>query len=197
MIRFIPTHVGNTLLALIDNCAIPVHPHACGKHIPVITVFIPTSGSSPRMWETQHHANIGKLYKRFIPTHVGNTSAYSLHAASISVHPHACGKHSSKLALESSLCGSSPRMWETLGSSFFGFGFCRFIPTHVGNTESDTSPDSISSVHPHACGKHDYERELSLIANGSSPRMWETLYYITGPYPNKRFIPTHVGNTTP
>ena len=132
--RFIPTHVGNTWIKLNGFRMVAVHPHACGKHIPVITVFIPTSGSSPRMWETQHHANIGKLYKRFIPTHVGNTSAYSLHAASISVHPHACGKHSSKLALESSLCGSSPRMWETLGSSFFGFGFCRFIPTHVGNT---------------------------------------------------------------
>ena len=36
----------------------------------------------------------------------------------------------------------------------------RFIPTGVGNTTSNTSPNILCTVHPHGCGEH---KILSLL----------------------------------
>ena len=52
--RFIPTHVGNSLLATVVHTMSTVHPHACGE-----LFFLMCSHSC----------------LRFIPTHVGNSAA--------------------------------------------------------------------------------------------------------------------------
>ena len=50
--RFIPTHVGNTLLACCTTRPRPVHPHARGEHRISRAMATCRSGSSPRTWGT-------------------------------------------------------------------------------------------------------------------------------------------------
>jgi len=56
--RFIPTHVGNTLLVQSDSYHPPVHPHACGEHPYLVIHALPWGGSSPRMWGTREVRNV-------------------------------------------------------------------------------------------------------------------------------------------
>ena len=51
-----------------------VHPHACGEHMMTIESRTKISGSSPRMWGTRYFHISTTRYRRFIPTHVGNTA---------------------------------------------------------------------------------------------------------------------------
>ncbi len=132
--RFIPTHVGNTAARPGAICPCPVHPHACGEHLFRRSIISYPGGSSPRMWGT--HASTGALLRltRFIPTHVGNTSARPLARPLAPVHPHACGEHSANQLSSESNAGSSPRMWGTRCNNYRCIVRSRFIPTHVGNT---------------------------------------------------------------
>ena len=75
--RFIPTHVGNTSLQWSQYIFSSVHPHACGEHGIKMTLTPYFTGSSPRMWGTQHKSPNLKGKCRFIPTHVGNTAGPS------------------------------------------------------------------------------------------------------------------------
>ena len=93
------------------------------------------------------------------------------------------------------LPGSSPRLWGTHDHGFVGIFIQRFIPTPVGNTSCLTSGHSISAVHPHACGEHSCCISSRCAINGSSPRLWGTLYSIGCKKLDPRFIPTPVGNT--
>ena len=72
----------------------------------------------------------------------------------------------------------------------------RFIPTHVGNTNSNPIWRSGAPVHPHACGEHVTDASEALRILGSSPRMWGTRYGGELARRVVRFIPTHVGNTS-
>ena len=130
------------------------YPHACGEHglepmrMPVI------SGSSPRMWGTQLLCKFPYNPIRFIPTHVGNTPLWGFYNPERSVHPHACGEHSTVVTYPDPAAGSSPRMWGTR-TKWTGIPRkWRFIPTHVGNTASGAGSSLFGAVHPHACGEH-------------------------------------------
>ncbi len=135
----------------------PVHPHACGEH--------------------ERHCTVTDLARRFIPTHVGNTSPRHEATRFAPVHPHACGEHAGSGVACTSPNGSSPRMWGTHLVRRHHFGHRRFIPTHVGNTIRFL----ISAR----------------SRTGSSPRMWGTPCAIDDVPVLDRFIPTHVGNTVP
>ncbi len=108
LVRFIPTHVGNTDHGIRGSAQPPVHPHACGEHVAQLLGIPERTGSSPRMWGTRddgflkvqeerfiptHVGNTNALKARFIPTHVGNTRAPSRLVRFPAVHPHACGEH--------------------------------------------------------------------------------------------------------
>ncbi len=71
----------------------------------------------------------------------------------------------------------------------------RFIPTHVGNTLFNICFAFGDPVHPHACGEHMAILYGNDRENGSSPRMWGTLFIHKLGWIKMRFIPTHVGNT--
>ncbi len=187
--------MGNTLERLAPSYVGTVHPHACGEHSDATYRRYLENGSSPRMWGTLPLVHRAPGGRRFIPTHVGNTGSISSADTRVTVHPHACGEHSWDDCIGASLAGSSPRMWGTLRPVHVSRLALRFIPTHVGNTGDGGRGDQSSPVHPHACGEHDEILASVMIASGSSPRMWGTLYdcRITGPI--RRFIPTHVGNT--
>ena len=173
--RFIPTHVGNTPIRAKGKRFISVHPHACGEHPP------PTGAAASG--------------NRFIPTHVGNTPTAVWIWPSSSVHPHACGEHISSSVPSNSFFGSSPRMWGTQPTKPPQPGGWRFIPTHVGNTMAATLLGTDRPVHPHACGEHAMQSGYDKTNIGSSPRMWGTRLSFQKAPNERRFIPTHVGNT--
>ncbi len=113
VLRFIPTHVGNTLRCSGRSAPSPVHPHACGEHLVSNCSQVARCGSSPRMWGTQDASVFDGLFYRFIPTHVGNTVGDPPTWAWRPVHPHACGEHGVADMGTFIPGGSSPRMWGT------------------------------------------------------------------------------------
>ena len=147
------------------------------------------------MWGTLIEALQKRFIKRFIPTHVGNTSPPCTSGRRTSVHPHACGEHEALDLLCVVWRGSSPRMWGTRGVSDGTIDAIRFIPTHVGNTPCRNGRTRTAWVHPHACGEHASRYERVRSVRGSSPRMWGTRAEFLRPPAALRFIPTHVGNT--
>ena len=114
MHRFIPTHVGNTESFALFSVIISVHPHACGEHYSAASCPFVGSGSSPRMWGTPCLTPRHVRNHRFIPTHVGNTRPRTREGVRPAVHPHACGEHIPLCMFGSFGGGSSPRMWGTL-----------------------------------------------------------------------------------
>ena len=131
-----------------------VHPHACGVHLLTVSTTTIIFGSSPRMWGTctVFFLFIGRC--RFIPTHVGYIARPLGDNLIITVHPHACGVHVSKLIKL--------------------IAYLRFIPTHVGYIDARAGICPATAVHPHACGVHSTAYELFQGLGGSSPRMWGT-----------------------
>ena len=99
-----------------------------------------------------------------------------------------------KHAEHTNTTGSSPRLWGTSYTRSRLDKLRRFIPTPVGNISFVYDTAFQDTVHPHACGEHQFVNYLLREYGGSSPRLW-------GTYRNKRrfrrparFIPTPVGN---
>src|SRR5690606_36441672 len=65
--RFIPTHVGNTLTGCRMPWTLPVHPHARGEHTGRWCAASTASGSSPRTWGTRPYLPALPRGGRFIP----------------------------------------------------------------------------------------------------------------------------------
>ncbi len=193
--RFIPTHVGNTVWLGFSAVIVTVHPHACGEHSSGAGRCCSAAGSSPRMWGTPVQRGQTPVAIRFIPTHVGNTRASALLTRLFAVHPHACGEHGLISQRSAQALGSSPRMWGTRQRLGPWRGQGRFIPTHVGNTGHWRHAHGRGAVHPHACGEHLKKMWPPICVVGSSPRTWGTRASPSTARAGKRFIPTHVGNT--
>jgi len=111
--RFIPTHVGNTVVALHKCFDCSVHPHTRGEHVLAMPGTMINNGSSPHTWGTLYIpcAYCGK--ERFIPTHVGNTTDSRESKAGVSVHPHTRGEHLPSTQDIPAQLGSSPHTWGT------------------------------------------------------------------------------------
>ena len=173
-------------------------------------------GSSPRAWGTPLTRAGLALVVRFIPTRVGNTSDHERaqqggpvhpHARGehtfpvnsltmrLAVHPHARGEHAVARDFFAGFFGSSPRAWGTRSANLSEGGFCRFIPTRVGNTPGSPTTQTRTPVHPHARGEHINGTPPLLTAGGSSPRAWGTRVSEAKRESRERFIPTRVGNT--
>ena len=175
-VRFIPTHVGNTRAKAGAPVMPSVHPHACGEYLFLGLLHGHIAGSSPRMWGIPPWLTAWMRARRFIPTHVGNTSSMSSVGMQNAVHPHACGEYYFRVLEPGSYVGSSPRMW--------------------GIQALKRLKALLKPVHPHACGEYYGDKFLCGKHGGSSPRMWGILKEISYETIYPRFIPTHVGNTT-
>ena len=166
--------MGNIFHPLIRFVYITVHPHACGEHTEFPHILTCAVGSSPRMWGTWRRMSRVRRGSWFIPTHVGNIKEFPLPPLIASVHPHACGEHTGGLMKKLALFGSSPRMWGTSKTTRQTEIIPRFIPTHVGNIRCAAVTVGNGSVHPHACGEHEWLKTHKGTSCGSSPRMWGT-----------------------
>ena len=195
LIRFIPTHVGNTWSGRTGACCGSVHPHTRGEHgVPVHEVHR-VNGSSPHTWGTLGTKAQVKQLLRFIPTHVGNTACFRRNTPDCSVHPHTRGEHFIGYFQNDRTHGSSPHTWGTHGEDARYDGAPRFIPTHVGNTTRRDSISGLPSVHPHTRGEHDECISPMGTYAGSSPHTWGTRLETVTVLSLIRFIPPHVGNS--
>ena len=192
---FIPTHVGNTRVAPPDPATRSVHPHTRGEHTFRSNLLPVRGGSSPHTWGTLVSSFSTVHRKRFIPTHVGNTRFKHSTITGDTVHPHTRGEHRPSRRQNSSSCGSSPHTWGTPHRRHPGLPGHRFIPTHVGNTVSNSPDAKVISVHPHTRGEHQGETVNRGVGVGSSPHTWGTRLSGLEGCRGRRFIPTHVGNT--
>ena len=195
--RFIPTHVGNTFNSNHTGSPTAVHPHARGEHPTAGHSVALAGGSSPRTWGTHATRCAGRGCVRFIPTHVGNTRPRRRLRRGRAVHPHARGEHLLRSRPVFPGTGSSPRTWGTPVLPARANRQGRFIPTHVGNTACTGTAACVTTVHPHARGEHHVLLLNQWVGGGSSPRTWGTLLRPAEDEVLGRFIPTHVGNTSP
>ena len=111
-----------------------------------------------------------------------------------SVHPHACGERSAKLAPSLNVIGSPPRLWGTPVESLWYCSSGRFTPTPVGNASGTWASRQHGTVHPHACGERQIAKEELWTLNGSPPRLWGTRRVLIIFSGVSRFTPTPVGN---
>ena len=194
--RFIPTSVGNIVADVKHLNNLPVHPHICGEHCGLLVTPSCHGGSSPHLWGTFPRRLRDNFYCRFIPTSVGNMCLAYFTTVSMSVHPHICGEHVSRIFHVGINVGSSPHLWGTSQESQQPHVVFRFIPTSVGNMLSCQRMFVPNSVHPHICGEHCVCGSLRLIFCGSSPHLWGTWLSAGIFIAFLRFIPTSVGNIT-
>ncbi len=173
--RFIPTPVGNTALPFRRSSQTTVHPHTRGEHFYCCGCDSFAAGSSPHPWGTPIRAVHREAHRRFIPTPVGNTSAFS-----------------ERLNHQ---CGSSPHPWGTRRRPPEASAHHRFIPTPVGNTVSMSFATRMEPVHPHTRGEHLRIEVDAHLQRGSSPHPWGTRPGAARDTDGNRFIPTPVGNT--
>ncbi len=152
--RFIPAHAGNTSSLPVILPRDAVHPRACGEHGSANAQNWLRDGSSPRMRGTQKLASNVVKSVRFIPAHAGNTGHQIAMQFPATVHPRACGEHSTRPSPSTLYAGSSPRMRGTRKMTLGERIKLRFIPAHAGNTVSINGVSWHITVHPRACGEH-------------------------------------------
>ena len=132
----------------IPDIVLLVHPHRRGEHW-LFPVLNPS-------------------YVRFIPTGVGNTNSFSNQITNPTVHPHRRGEHRMSPGFNGCWYGSSPQAWGTHIRPQQRVQIERFIPTGVGNTDTQPMVQSVRSVHPHRRGEHTYCNLLLLKTKNSN-----------------------------
>ncbi|MDB5033316.1 MAG: hypothetical protein JWQ98_557 [Chlorobi bacterium] len=149
------------------------------------------------MWGDLRATTQNSGFVRFIPTHVGRSGRILSGRWNGSVHPHACGEILPIRKWNCSFSGSSPRMWGDPCRRCQGRHQLRFIPTHVGRSQCRGEISRLAPVHPHACGEIGVDISQMEYRSGSSPRMWGDPVFADIGGELIRFIPTHVGRSTP
>ncbi len=114
------------------------------------------------------------MFRRFIPTCVGNIIHGDCLAKIKAVHPHMRGEHPVRADPGLSASGSSPHAWGTWINTSRASRKPRFIPTCVGNMTAAPTSAGAASVHPHMRGEHGPELGRVGRSSGSSPHAWGT-----------------------
>ncbi len=135
--------------------------------------------------------------RRFTPTRVGNAFAANMFTDVNPVHPHACGECPIPAASNVFPFGSPPRVWGMHTAAPMSLLSRRFTPTRVGNATPLPPTNSLSSVHPHACGECTTPSALKCEVGGSPPRVWGMHRGQHRIRRGRRFTPTRVGNALP
>ena len=167
------------------------------------------------MWGQERDFPPASWGRRIIPTRVGTSCHKPYRYVHGEDHPHACGDKEEKEKLEQSSLGSSPRVWgqeldinrppNIVGIIPTRVGTSdklklvllthRIIPTRVGTSQSRAKKETYRQDHPHACGDKKIDSVDSLIASGSSPRVWGQVLTDGEGNAKHRIIPTRVGTS--
>ncbi len=172
----------------------PVHPHVHGERLWAGRQDLRNTGSSPRTWGTLRDTQPKEVYRRFIPTYMGNAWVRECRFTTRSVHPHVHGERTLISEGRAREIGSSPRTWGTLDRAGAGVLGVRFIPTYMGNAHTTYPAPRSPQVHPHVHGERSSRRRRAAWMNGSSPRTWGTQVLLRHESLVARFIPTYMGN---
>ena len=179
-IRFIPAPAGNTNRRSRCRSTTSVHPRACGEHIDLDAAEPADNGSSPRLRGTHQQLPQRRVLHRFIPAPAGNTTTPSGGRSATTVHPRACGEHSTAKHALGGCLGSSPRLRGTRRGATTAHARHRFIPAPAGNTSTSSIRARGSTVHPRACGEHHEPLYPWYRLVGSSPRLRGTRHQPEG-----------------
>ena len=131
--RFIPARAGNISIRPSPIDISPVHPRPCGEHICSVPIKLHYSGSSPPVRGTSGLASGCLASWRFIPARAGNIGTVRSGRSPRPVHPRPCGEHSSSIATELPVDGSSPPVRGTFLYQLLCWADVRFIPARAGN----------------------------------------------------------------
>jgi len=193
-VRFIPTYMGNAASRSPAAPGPAVHPHVHGERVRRRRPAPKSVGSSPRTWGTLSIRYLQEERDRFIPTYMGNAEPQAREQFLDPVHPHVHGERRIACPSLSIFSGSSPRTWGTQHIFYYEQLDSRFIPTYMGNAELLGRLYAALAVHPHVHGERVHHARPPEAVGGSSPRTWGTRLRADRRYPDRRFIPTYMGN---
>ena len=145
------------------------------------------------MWGQEKVIYIISYSYRIIPTRVGTRCPCHFKAISYQDHPHACGDKGDFVILRRKPLGSSPRVWGQAIKLLTLSDIAGIIPTRVGTRFTQKPYFSVCPYHPHACGDKVSDALPSVIAVGSSPRVWGQAFLNINGVSSFRIIPTRVG----
>ena len=132
--RIIPTRMGTSREAKMNNTLCKDHPHAYGDKPLVRGEKLPTLGSSPRVWGQGIFLSTLRTSRRIIPTRMGTRITPLTATMTIRDHPHAYGDKFTKSFNVALVTGSSPRVW---GQDYIWHCINlgkRIIPTRMGTS---------------------------------------------------------------
>ena len=188
--------MGNAVLIHVKSWIYTVHPHVHGERIPNPVPTRLAHGSSPRTWGTLYIEPGVRVFRRFIPTYMGNARSSRRGTNWSTVHPHVHGERVSKTGAKAYPVGSSPRTWGTLYPYTHIITSRRFIPTYMGNAITSSKSLFAIAVHPHVHGERWVYSNRTVRFFGSSPRTWGTRARTRSWVLWGRFIPTYMGNAS-
>ena len=126
------------------------------------------------MWGTPRLLTVISNPSRITPTCVGNTLSGLESRGPYRDHPHLCGEHLTDKAVTDSELGSPPPVWGTHDQQAQKLIKLGITPTCVGNTFIIRPLFPLAEDHPHLCGEHTTQTEVSLKIVGSPPPVWGT-----------------------
>ncbi len=187
--------MGKTRLIHNHIPARPVHPHACGENVGVLSWNAGIRGPPPRVWGKRHcePGFPGSFWST--PTRVGKTPHPRTIGQDLQVHPHACGENVGLPPMIAQPGGPPPRVWGKLTLKRFALPRRRSTPTRVGKTAQLASRSARKRVHPHACGENDSQTDRRSDCIGPPPRVWGKLCMSAADVTACRSTPTRVGKT--
>ena len=177
------------------SAALGSPPRAWGRLRATVATTLGASVHPHARGDDERPESVREVVRRFTPTRVGTTPVADLGQALDSVHPHARGDDCGLAMYCWEAHGSPPRAWGRLGVEGGHSDACRFTPTRVGTTKSQTCTCSRCAVHPHARGDDMIGSAAASAATGSPPRAWGRHVRDRGRRVGDRFTPTRVGTT--
>ena len=191
----IPAHAGLTERSSRCRSAARDHPRACGAHVSCRMTRFFFSGSSPRMRGSRPSPQCRTPSPGIIPAHAGLTILRARATNSIRDHPRACGAHIHDVLMTAPRSGSSPRMRGSHALEVRDDVLVGIIPAHAGLTSISGCGQTMKGDHPRACGAHSIVVLISLLTQGSSPRMRGSRNEELGDTAQRGIIPAHAGLT--
>ena len=137
----------------------------------------------------------GRVGRRIIPAHAGQTWICRPGSLPAPDHPRACGANLHFFGHNAIRAGSSPRMRGKPEKIIFPLVESRIIPAHAGQTSARARATSSDSDHPRACGANVALARGHLHGHGSSPRMRGKRFRLARLLVQLRIIPAHAGQT--
>ena len=194
--RIIPARAGQTPSRRMMVSAVSDHPRACGANYDCGFESHRRHGSSPRVRGKPRLIGMyGKIH-RIIPARAGQTMIAGRHSTPSTDHPRACGANPLRSKKRLPVSGSSPRVRGKLVHGLARPERRRIIPARAGQTIAGAAHSLWQPDHPRACGANCSGSAVTIITDGSSPRVRGKLVAVDQADDRVRIIPARAGQTS-